>query len=598
MTLPIALLLLILLVALVMFALEWFSADVVALAVMLSLVLLGMVTPAQAFAGFGSDPVLMIFGLLVLTAALIRTGAVDLAGRLVLRHAGDSPRRLLAMVMITTCTLSAFTNNTAAAAFFLPVTMGVAARARISPSLLLMPLAFAAILPSSVTLFATSTNVVVSGLLPRYGMEPMGVFELTPVGIPIAVVGLAFMLTIGRRLVPDRGTTETTDAFGLREYLTEVVIRPGSRLVGQSLAGSGLGRDLDLRVLRVLRGDKELAAAPGLDLAEGDVLLVQASRPRILQVKDIAGIDIKADVALGETLGDPGLRRVELKLVEALVLPRSSLAGRTLASYQFRERTSLQVLGIYRHGETILDKLSQARLRVGDLLLLQGAPEHVDEVAENFRLDLQILGVIEHERPLLRHAPIAVACFLGAIVVASLELLPAPVAVLAGATAAFFTRCVSPEEAYRAIRWDALILIGSMLSVGVAMEETGTARFLAEHIVQLAGSGDPHWLLAGFFLLTLLLTQPMSNQAAAIVVLPIAVQSALQLDLNSRTFAMAIAVAASCSFITPLEPACLIVYGPGRYRFFDFMRVGLPLTLLIFGIAMVLVPLVWPLHGP
>ena len=593
MTFPIALLLALTVAALVLFALEVVSADVIALGLMLTLTLTGLLPADQAFAGFGSDTVIVILGLLILTAALLRTGVMDLAGRAILRQTGTDGRRLLMVITVAAAGLGALMSNTASTAFFLPVVLGVARRAKMSPGKLLLPLAFAGILSSSVTLISTSTNVVVSGLLKDYHLAPMGMFELAPVGIPITLAGLLYLLTLGRRLVPDRFAGDATDpgALGFRPYLSEVIILPGSSLVGKTLADSGLGRDLDLTVLRVLRPkDEYLWPSAQLILQAGDVVIVEGGSEEILQIKDLAGIEIKADVKLS----DPGLSPEELGLAEALLLPRSPLIGRTLKGYGFRERFGLQVLGISRHGESMQRKISSVALRMGDILLLQGHRDRLRTVESEGAV--RIVGTPEEERPKLRLAPVAIAIFVAVIALPSFHLVSLPVAVMLGVVAVFLTRCISSTEAYREVEWKAVILIGSMLSLGAAMEHTGAAVYLAGKMVAWTSGFGPLVVLGAFFVLTVLLTQPMSNQAAAIVVLPIAIQTAYQLGLNPRTFAMMIAVAASCSYLTPLEPACLMVYGPGRYRFRDFAIVGAPLTLVIFVIALALVPRFWPLR--
>jgi di/tricarboxylate transporter len=591
MTEQIVLLLSIIGVSLALFSLERLPADIVALGILLTIVLTGLLPASEAFAGFGSDAVMMILGLFILTAALVRTGVVDMAGRAILHRTGDNPHRLLAVIMIASATLSALMSNTATTAFFVPITIGLARKARISVSKLLMPLAFSAILASSVTLVSSSTNIVISGLMSRYDMRPMGMFELTLVGIPVAVVGLIYMFLVGRRLIPDRGgLDESAEEYGIRPYLTEVLILPHSPLAGKTLAESGLGRDLDLTVLRVVRAKRHyLAPQANLRLEEGDVLLVQGQRDEILRIKDAVGIDIKADVKLSV----PDLQTEDMRLVEAILLRRSPLIGRTLKQVGFRERYGLQVLGVNRRGKAILRKISQISFRTGDQLLIQGHRTNIAVLDENNTF--RVIGTVDYKRPNLQRAPAAIAIFAGALVVAAVDMLSLPVAVLLGALVAFLTGCITPDEAYREVEWKALIVIGCMLAVGSAMEHTGTARFLAAEIVGFIGHAHPAWLLTAFFALTLLLTQPMSNQAAAVVVVPVAIQTAFQLDLNPRTFAIMIAVAASCSYLTPLEPSCLMVYGPGRYRFVDFLKVGSLLTVLIYVLAIVLVPLAWPL---
>jgi di/tricarboxylate transporter len=589
-TTQIGLLLVILVSAAILFSLEWVSADVVALGILLSLVLTGLVPVERAFTGFGSDTVMVFLGLLIMTAALLRTGVVDQAGRWILRRAGQNPQRLLVLVVIAVATLGAFISNTASTAFFLPVVMAIAARTSTSPSKLLMPLAFGSILTSSVTLISTSTNIVVSGLMQQRGMAAIGVFELSPVGIPIAVAGIAYVLTLGRRLIPDRGQAGVEPSFGLGPYLTEVVVGPTSGLVGKTLRESGLGSELDLTVVKIVR-DKTRYLAPRANtrIEQGDVLLVEGRRQDVLKVKDVTGIDIKADVELA----DPDLQAEDVRLVEGILLPGSPLVGRTLRSHQFRERFGLQVLAIHRHDVTLTAKLSTVRLRMGDVLLLQG-DQHVLAGVEGNR-SFRILGAVDEPRPKVGRARTATVIFTVALLLGTLEIVSLPVALLLGALASFASGCITPEEAYREVEWKVIILVGCMLTLGVAMEETGTARFLASQVVQLASGVSPVWLLTAFFALTVVLTQPMSNQAAAVVVLPVAIQAAHQLQLNPRTFAMMVAIAASCSYMTPLEPSCLMVYGPGRYRFVDFVKVGLPLTFVIGVIAVALVPRIWPM---
>ena len=581
-------------IALVLFATEWVEADVTALGLVIGMVLTGILPAEKAFAGFGSDTVIMILGLLIMTAALMRTGVMDLVGRWIVRHAGDTPRRLQTVVMGGAAGLSAFMSNTAATAFFVPVTFGVAKRAKISPSKLLMPLAFATILAGSITLIGTSTNLVVSGLLTQYKLAPMGMFELAPVGIPITLAGLAYMMTIGRRIIPDRFSAEEIGGTpqSIRAYLTEVLVQPDSPLVGKTIAESGLGRDLDLTVLRIVRNKTEsIPARADTVIDAGDVILVQGATEDILKIKDTAGIDIKADVKLA----DPQLQDEDTGMVEMIILPGSPLIGRTLKGQRFREHYGLQVLGVNRHGAMLHRKVSVLPLHMGDVLLVQGPLAKIEEAADDptFRL----LGELSARRANSKRAPVAIGIFLVALGLATFEVLSLPVAMMLGALLVFATRCITPQEAYCDVEWKAIILIGCMLALGVAMESTGAAAYLSALIVDAVGA-NPLLLLSGFFFLTVFLTQPMSNQAAAIVVLPIALQTAYQLELNPRAFGMTIAFAASCSFITPLEPSCIMVYGAGRYRFADFLKVGTLLTLIIYLIVILLVPLVWPLHAP
>jgi di/tricarboxylate transporter len=552
----------------------------------------GLIPIEKAFAGFGSDTVLLLLGLLIMTAALRRTGVVGVVSQHLLKYTRDHPGRLLFMTMLAVGTLSAVINNTAAAAFFLPVILGLSQRAKFSASRLLMPMAFAAVLASSVTLISTSTNVVVSGLIVQAGLPPLGMFELTPVGLPILVVGLVYMLVIGQRLIPDRSTTQNlTDTFGLRPYLAELRILSNSPLVGRTLAQTGLGRDLDLTVISIIRGNqRHLAPSANSELQAGDALLVEGSSDDILKIKDLAGIDIQADAKFS----DLDLQDNNLRLAEVVLLPGSHFIGRTLQGMQLREKYHIQVLAISRRTGVVYSKIAHTRLSLGDVLLVQGHQNQIAALQNDNVFD--VLGVVESQRFNRKRAWTVIGIFTLALALATFKLAPMPVAMLLGALLVFLTRCISSEEAYRQVEWKVLILIGCMLALGVAMQTTGTAEFLAERLVALVGDWNPLWLLTGFFMLTVLLTQPMSNQAAATVVIPVALSTALQLGLNPRTFAIMIAVAASTSYLTPLEPACLMVYGPGRYRFVDFLKVGGLLTLVVYLLAISLVPHFWPLR--
>lgn len=591
MTFEIALLLVIIAIALVLFSLERIPADVIAIGILLTLIISGLLPVELAFRGYGSDVVVMIFGLLILTAALSRTGVVDLVGREIVRRTGDNSNRLLLIVLGSAATMSALISNTAATAFFIPVVFGMAARTRTSPSKLLMPLAFATILSSSVTLVATSTNIVVSGLMVQAGLEPMGMFELAPIGIPVALAGILYMYYFGRKLVPERvPVSDPLTEITTQVYLTEVKIMPGSSLIRKTLAESGLGAELDLTIVRIVRGpDDFLMPEADLQLQENDLLLVEGRREEILKIRSVVGIDLKGDI----TLNDPRLQTEDIRLAEVLLMSQSPLIGRTLRGFQLRDKYGLSVLAINRHGETIFNRISQVILQLGDILLIQGHRKNISALQANntFRVISQVIDFPQK----LRRAPIAIAAFVGAILLATFGILPLPVAVILGVLVVFATRTITPTEAYRDVEWKAIILIGAMLGLGWAMEDTGAAAYLAGIIVNAANHTQPTWILAGFFILTMLLTQPMSNQAAAVVVVPIALNAAMQLGLNPRTFAIMIAVAASCSYLTPLEPACLMVYGPGDYRFADFLKVGGILTVIIFLLAIWLVPMIWPL---
>jgi di/tricarboxylate transporter len=563
---------------------------VTALGILLFLTITGLLPAEKAFAGFGSDAVIMILGILVMVEALTRTGVTDFVGRMILRQTDTRANKILLIVMITAAVMASFISNTAATAFFLPIVIGLARRAKLSPGKFLMPLAFSSVLAGSVTLISTSTNVLVSSLLTKYDMPPMGMFELTLVGVPILIVGILYMVTVGRHLVPDRIPAEDAEKFPMHLYMAEILIVPESPLIGKTLEEAALGRDLDLKVLRILRDETPyLKPQASTRLEEGDVLLVEGERENILQVKEMAGIDIRADVELSH----PSQHPEDIGLTEVILTPGSPMIGRTLRGLRFREAYELQVLAINRHGETLRHKMSHIRLATGDVLVVQGDRGQIASLEK--RGIFRILSTLEEQPANGERAPIAITIFVAALAAATFGLVSLPVATLLGTLLVFLTRCITPEEAYSQINWRVLILIASMLGLGEAMEATGTAQYIAGLVTQFAGQASPRLLLTGFFVLTVLLTQPMGDQAATVVILPVAIRTAWQLGLNPRAFAMMTALTAGCSLLTPLEPACLLVYGPGHYRFIDYVKVGIIPAVLIYIIAILMVPQLWPL---
>lgn len=590
MTLEIALCLGILAAAVALFAWDRIPADVVALGVMLAVIATGLLPAHKAFAGFSSDTVMMILGLLVMSAGLIQTGVVGIAGRHLFNIAGRNPAVFLPVIVISVAVVSAFMSNTAATAFFVPLVIGYAAKIGVSPSKFLLPLAFSSILTSSVTLISTSTNLVVSDLLTRYGQPPMGMFELAPVGIPIAIAGIAYVLLIGTRLLPQRKEQDGDEKIGERTYQADVLVVEGGPLIGKSLAEAKVTDHAGLTTVKLIRGSETVRGKRLLDLKleAGDELFVEGKRADLLTIKDIEGLDFKADVGLA----DADEEKDATTIVEGVLLPDSPLIGQSLRTLQFKERYGLQVLAIHRAGR-VPRTISSARLRMGDVLLLQGTPADVKALEQGNLFN--IFGGVQNERLNLSRAPLSACIFAAAIAAVTFNLASLPVAALAGAFAMLATRCLSPEEAYRQVEWKALILIGSLISLGAALDASGAGKFLAQQLIALIGAESRYALLSCFFVLTVALTQPMSNQAAALVVFPIAMQTGLQIGADPRAFGMMVAVAASCSYLTPLEPSCLMVYGPGKYTFLDFLRVGAPLTVLIYVLAIALVPLVWPM---
>ena len=589
MTLPIAYVLLLLLAAIALFAWEKITVDVITIGLIVALVMGGILSPAEAFEGFSNEIIIILASIFVISGALQATGVLDLLGARLMKIASGSTSRLVFILMSFASGISAFMNNTTVTAMLTPPVIGVARRAKVSASQLLMPLAFASILGGTCTLIGTSTNVAVSGYMKKAGMAELSMFEITPMGLIIVFVGTAYMMLIGRRLLPEHSTADITSSYAMRQYLSEIIVLPGSPLIGQMSFDSDLNV-LEFRILKVIRGKDEFLPSSRVILEEGDTLLVEGQIENLMKVKKIEGIEIKPELELG----DRDLASAKFRMAEVLLTLQSELPGRTLREANFRRYYGLTVLAIYRHGQSLLEGIGETVLRVGDLLLVQGPDDRVEAMRS-----LPGLSILEEvPEPLYnpRKGLYTVALFVAAVLAGSLGWMPISIAFLSAAALAVLLRCISAEKAYEFIDWRLLVLIGGMTAFGTAMEKTGTAQYLATHIVGLLEPFGIMAILAGFFVLTILLTQPMSNAAAALVVLPIAIKTAHQLGANDRTFAIAVMLAASISFIAPFEPSCILVYGPGKYRFMDFVKVGVGLTLVLALTVLPLIPFFWKLY--
>jgi di/tricarboxylate transporter len=470
-----------------------------------------------------------------------------------------------------------------------PPVIALARRAKVSASLLLMPLAFASILGGTCTLIGTSTNVAVSGYLKKAGMPEIGMFELTPLGLIIVAVGSAYMMLLGRRLLPVHDGVDRTSEYAMREYLSEILVLPNSPLIGQKSFDSDLNI-LDFRILKIIRAKEEFLPNSRVILEQGDTLLVEGRVEDLLKVKRIEGIEIKPEFQLG----DRALESANFRIAEVLLTLQSELPGRTLKEANFRRYYGLTALAIYRHGQPLHESIGDTVLRVGDLLLVQGPDDRV-EALRNLP-GLSILDEVTEPSYDPRRGLYAVGAFAAAVLAGSLGWMPLSIAFLSAAALCVLLRCISTEKAYEFIDWRLLILIGGMTAFGTAMVKTGAAEYLAGHIVGLLQPYGSMAILAGFFVLTILLTQPMSNAAAALVVVPVAIETAQKLGANERTFAIAVMIAASVSFIAPFEPSCILVYGPGKYRFMDFVKVGAGLTALLALVVIPLIPVFWKLY--
>ena len=579
----------ILMVAVALFFLEWLSVDVVTLFLLAALVLFGILSPAEAFSGFASEIVVILASIFVLSGALVKSGVMDWLGKAIYRLGGTSETKALIYVMILSALISAFLSNTTATAILLPAVLGLSRRNQMSPARMLIPLAFASILGGTCTLIGTSTNLAASGLIHRMGMQPFSLFEFAKVGLIIVLTGIVYMALSGYRLLPRTRTESLAEEYHIRAYLSEVFIPQGSSLKGQTLQETSLS-EMGITVLAIVRKNRKVYPEASSRLREEDVLIVQASRESLLQIEESADLTIRAS----GKLDDKDLIDETIKIVEAIVMPQSTLIGKTLKGLNFRRRFGILALAVYRRGHAFATKVANLSLRVGDVLLLEGQPERFEFLQG--KQDLWVLAEVERVPFRKRKGTYALVALLLAVILGGMELVPLSIAFLLAGLAVIVLKCISVEEVYSFIEWRLIILIGGMTSFGLAMDKTQTADYLARVIVDWTLPFGLYFVLAAFVALTMLLTQPMSNAAAALVMLPLALSTASQLQVNPRTLAILITLSASLSFIAPLEPACLLVYGPGRYRFRDFVVFGFPLTVMTFAILMLLVPMMWPLR--
>ena len=576
--------------AVVLFVTEKFSTDIVAILVMIVLLVFRVLTPAEGLAGFANTATVTVGAMFVLSAGMFRSGAVNFVGKALGRLARHSSRLMLFVLMVGVGVLSSFLNNTAAVAILIPVVIVVARRAKTSPSKLLMPLSFASMFGGMCTVLGTSTNILASSIAEQAGLGAFSMFEFTKLGIIFFAVGVAYMMTLGRRLVPDhRGQGDLTTSFGLGDYLTDLVLQTESRSVGHSLASAPLVKELNIDVLQILRGEDTLRPTPETILREGDVLRIQGDLRTINELKGRAGVTF----GMSMKWRDEHLQSTDTRLVEAVVGPSSPLAGKSLAESRLRANYGASVLAIRHRGTLRHSQFENITLMPGDALLIDVPNDQIEHLTQQ-RVFLVVsrAGIPRFD---WRKASKAVAIVIAVVVVAATGLLPIVAAAATGALMMVLSGCVSTEEAYGAIEWNVLFLLAGMLSLGAAMEKTGASTMLADGMIDSVGGLGPLALLAAFFGATMLLTEVMSNNATVALLLPIAITTAQAIDVDPRAFMFAVVFAASSSFMTPVGyQTNTMIYGPGQYRFKDFARVGAPLNLIFWALGTLLIPWFWP----
>ncbi|MFZ1397690.1 MAG: SLC13 family permease [Candidatus Promineifilaceae bacterium] len=597
MTGEIGLVLAILGASVVLFASEKVRVDLVSMMVLLALLLTGLLTTEEAFSGFSNPAVITVWAIYIVSASLTHTGIADVLGKYIGRIAGTGEARLIFVIMASVAMMSAFMNNIGAAAVLLPVTIGLGRKTGIPASKLLIPLAFGSLLGGITTLIGTPPNLLASDALQEVGLAPFRLFDFTPMGLIILSSSLVYMTFIGRHLLPSYAETLHTDPrelsreYHLKDYLAELNVLPESPLIGKTIVESCLGETYDLTVMGVVRdGRMRLGILPNAHIRVGDKLLVKGSEQQMLSVRREIGVSLSSESAIEEQ----DWQNEEVTVAELVVSQKAPFIGKTVKSANFRARYGLTVLAIWREEKSMAGQLENVRLRLGDTLLVQGRLERIQEAGKDIAF---LLLTSRQEAPSLRtsKAPLNLVIFVSMITLVGLGWLHISVAAVLGAVLSILTGCLTMDEAYKSIEWKSVYLIAGMLPMGIAMENTGAALFLSEQIIAVVGGLGPRGIMVGLFVLTTLLTAFMSNAAAAVLVAPIAIQSAYALGVEPHAFVMGTAIAASNSFVTPIgHQACVLVYGPGGYRFFDFARVGLPLTLIIWVLMTLFLPIFFP----
>ncbi|WP_373046756.1 SLC13 family permease [Vulgatibacter sp.] len=578
--------------ALALFLWNRLRVDIVGLIVLAALVLAGLVQPDEVPSGFANEAVFTVAAMLVLSAGLMRTGLLESVASWMGRTARGSKVRLLLVMLAVVIPVSAFLNNTAAVAILLPVVLGLAREFDAAPSELLMPLSFGSQLGGILTLIGTSTNLLVAGLVLDLGLDRIGLFTITPAALVITGVGILYLVTVGRWLTPERAAPprDLLSSYELREYLTGLIVEPASRLVGRSLGTTRFGQQYGLQVIAIQRADdREHIRFPSgrTVLHAGDLLLVTG------KVADIARIEQSHGLRISGTRPELPLQAGEGRLAEVIVPPRSRVVGRTLQELDFRSRYRVTALAVQRHGVSLHERIGNVPLLPGDVLLVQGTTESLYILHRQG--DLALLGPIHlpARRTGKRHLALGILAFV--VLLPAFGVVPITVSSLLGALAMVLTGCLTPEEAYQGIDWSVVVLLGAILPLGLAIQRTGTAELLANSLLWLTTPLGVYGLLATVYVLTAILTEVISNNAAALVLTPIAVAAATALGLSPMPFVIAVMFAASTSFMTPIGyQTNTFIYGPGGYRFIDFLRVGGPLNLVLAMVTTLVLPIFFP----
>ncbi len=565
--------------------------DIVALCSLVLLFILKLVTPEQVLYGIANEATVTIASMFIISASLAKTGLVEWAARKLDGLAGRTELRLMLVISLTAALLSAFIINAAIVAIFIPVAMVLSKSRKIAPSRILIPLSFASQFGGVCTLVGSSTNLIVNSIAVNRGMEPFGFFEFLPLGLAMVGAGMVYLAAVGHWLLPVRkGEAEEIDRYRLVDYLVELQVTEKSPLIGQTWEKNKVEDETKVELANLLRGTKAVSRPVNTRIRAKDILLLHGNVEKIIEMQGKYGLKILKDAKVR----DRELSSHNMKLSEVLIPPDSVLIGRTLHEADIFRRHRLNILAIQRRGRTLRERLADIKIRENDTILLQGHKDDITHImnSPNIIVTNELTDLyLRKDRAFIALAALLVVVFLTAFNVLSVML-----AAILGAVAMVVTQCLTIEEAYKAIDWKIIFLLAGVLPLGLALEDSGATLWLATHVLQpLAGHG-PIVLLATFYIVTAVLTEAMSNNAAAAILAPLAFTTAASLNLDPRPLLIAITFAASTSFATPIGyKTNTMIYSPGGYRFTDFTKVGVPLNLIFWGLSVLIIPLIWPL---
>jgi di/tricarboxylate transporter len=574
--------------AIALFASEKVRIDIVALIVLVLLAVLGIVTPGEALAGFSNEATVTVAAMFALSLGIERSGALEPLGAMLARI--KQPWLLTLALMLVIAPMGAFVKNIALVATFLPLALRVCARSHTSPARVLMPMAFAAQMGGVCTLIGTSSNLLADSLAQKHGLPPFGVFEFTKMGALLAVAGILYLMLIGRWLLP-RDIPADVPAETIGKYVTELRVTEASPFIGKTIADCKLGETYGVYPLELLRGDQHLWSPRSQKIETGDVLLVRGDWEKIEDLRKRGELEIDPENRYGP---DHGHARV---LVEAMLKPESMVVGRTIGELHLDRNFDAIVLAIHRGGRVLREKLRDVRLAGGDVLMLLAGEDGVAALQGDERF--LVLSERDDTRRLSRRAYFAVAIMAAVVIVSGLHWLPIPIAAISGAVAMAIAGCYGRKDLYEGMDWKIIVLLGAILPLGTAIENSGLGQQVVDAGLALVGGHGPLAALLMTYLLTALLTELMGHNPSVVLMVGIAVAIAHTMNADPRPFVVAVAFAAATSFATPVGyPTNTMVYYAGGYRFTDFMKIGIPLIALFCALSMLLIPRFWPLGAP